>query len=62
MLLSLESSLPTHLQKCNLFLQHYLGVPKGAVVLTSGETSRNKVVQVEGISVEIAIAKLAALT
>ena len=40
------------------FLARMLGVPKGSVRLLSGETSRNKVVRVEGIDAQVAISKL----
>lgn len=40
------------------FLAKMLGVPKGSVQLASGETSRNKVVRVSGITAEAALQKL----
>ncbi len=40
------------------FLAKVLGVPKGAVQIVSGETSRNKVVWVEGLDPRAALAKL----
>ena len=41
------------------FLAKVLGVPKGAVRLTSGETSRHKVVAVTGVGAQAALKKLA---
>ncbi len=40
------------------FMSRLLGVPKSAVSLISGETSRHKVVQIVGVSVEEVLAKL----
>jgi uncharacterized protein len=40
------------------FLAKKLGVPRGAVTLISGETSRHKRVQVEGIDTQTALSKL----
>lgn len=42
------------------FLAKTLSVPKGSVQLMSGETSRNKVVRVSGITAEAALQKLLA--
>ncbi len=42
------------------FLAKMLGVPTGAVQLASGETSRNKIVRVSGITAEAALQKLQA--
>ncbi len=41
------------------FLAKVLEVPKGAVRITSGETSRNKLVAVTGIGAQSALKKLA---
>jgi|SRR5436190_21365091 len=40
------------------FLAKVLGVPKGSVSVVSGETSRRKVVRVEGIGAEVALQRL----
>jgi hypothetical protein len=40
------------------FLAKLLGVSKGELQLASGETSRNKVVRVSGITAELALQKL----
>ncbi len=40
------------------FIAEILGVPRRAVTLRSGDTSRQKVVQVDGVSVEAAARKL----
>ena len=41
------------------FLAKALGVPKGRVTLMAGERGRNKVVRVEGMTTEAAVARLA---
>lgn len=41
------------------FLAKVLGVPKGAVRITAGETSRNKMVAVMGVGAQTALKKLA---
>jgi uncharacterized protein (TIGR00251 family) len=43
------------------FLSKLLGVSQSSLVLVSGETSRNKIVRVEGISAEDALRKLSAV-
>jgi uncharacterized protein len=40
------------------FLAKKLGVSKGAVAIVSGETSRHKMVQIEGIDAETVFGKL----
>jgi uncharacterized protein (TIGR00251 family) len=45
-------------EACVEFLAELLGVARGAVTIISGETSRNKVVQVAGVTAERVIEKL----
>jgi hypothetical protein len=40
------------------FLAKALGVPKGRVTLVAGERGRNKIVRVEGMTTEAALARL----
>lgn len=40
------------------FLAKALGVPKGRVTLVAGERGRNKIVRVEGMTTEMALARL----
>src|ERR1044072_4779820 len=40
------------------FLARLLGVPKGSIRLLSGETSRNKLVRIEGIDAQTAFMRL----
>ena len=39
-------------EACTEFLAHLLGVPRSSVAIISGETSRNKVVRVSGLSAD----------
>jgi uncharacterized protein (TIGR00251 family) len=41
-------------QECRRFLSKLFGVPRSSVEIVAGETSRDKVIRVRGINIEIA--------